>query len=82
MRFIVRMYIPMYVHENETYRLHDYYPEELKAIYLGCRIQSNDEKELVKLANSKNSNVSVFKMKMSQTNYDLVPVQVDKDIYL
>lgn len=78
----VRMYIPMYIHEKETYRLDNYYPEELKAIYLGCKTQSNDERELVKLAISKNSDVNVFKMKMSQTNYDLVPVQVDKDIYL
>jgi hypothetical protein len=78
----VRMYIPMYVNENETYRLDSYYPEELSAIYLGCKAEPNYERELVRLANSKNDNVNVFKMKMSEVNYDLVPVQMNKEIYL
>lgn len=78
----VRVHIPGYAGGDETFRLHEYFPDELRAIYLGCKTETAVEIELVGLAHSKNKNVNVFKMEMGKSDYELSSNQKDIKQYL
>jgi hypothetical protein len=48
-----------------------YHPEELVAIYLGCRMREEDMLNIISLAKSRNPEVKIYNMRMKPDKYEL-----------
>jgi hypothetical protein len=67
-----RLAIPDFVKEGADFATLQFYPVELMAIYLGCRMARSDKGELVDLARSVNKSVEVYEAHVSPREYALI----------
>ena len=66
-----RLAIPNFIDIGATYNTVNFAPNELSAVYLGCRINQNDGDELISMARSINKEVKIYQARISAREYAL-----------
>lgn len=66
-----RLVIPRFIPAGETNEMLCFYPEELTAVYFGCRIDERQKKELTTLAKGLNPMTQFYQASMARREYAL-----------
>lgn len=66
-----RVSIPNFIKEDEKYKIHNFHPSELTAVYLGCRMSDLAIIRTIELARGINSQVKIYQSQPSNTDYKL-----------
>lgn len=71
----VRLYQAMLVNvlEGKKNRCLTYHNDELRAIYLGCKMESETRKNIINMAKERNKEIQVFEMIPDPHHYKLIP---------
>jgi hypothetical protein len=67
----VRLYIPEFMGSGEVNAYLNLHPEELTAVFVGCRTPADDRRKVVELARATNPNIRVFDVVMDRREYRL-----------
>lgn len=75
----IRLYQPRLVNIFEGKKNHclTYHNEELRSIYLGCKMVNEQKERLIDLAMKRNSMVKIFQMTLDPYQYKILPVAVN-----
>jgi len=66
-----RLVIPRFIPTGQTNEMLCFYPEELTAVYFGCRISAQQRNELKSLARKLNPNTRLYQASMARREYAL-----------
>jgi Protein of unknown function (DUF2971) len=66
-----RLVIPRFIPAGKTNEMLSFYPEELVAVYFGCRIDEQQKQELTILAREVNSKTQFYQASMARREYAL-----------
>jgi hypothetical protein len=56
---------------KEPFQYQNILPDEIEAIYLGCRIKPDNEKEIITLVRNNYSRTEIFKAKIGEQRYSI-----------
>lgn len=66
-----RLHVPKLIPTDQEYKLLEFYPQELTAVYLGCRMSDDVRKKVISTSKVINPLVRIYQAKISPREYSL-----------
>jgi hypothetical protein len=66
-----RLHLPLCIKPGQPFATHEYHPEELTSVFLGCRMSQQSQEKAIALAKTANPSVAIYKASPTPREFGL-----------